>query len=143
MRAFFLHQLFSFWIYLNLVLLGWQKKVFFLFFFLAGLFNSRIGSTGPRETQHVMIFEYFEHAILVAAYDLATQCPSRRASMRRHTVVVVEGNAAAKGGSLSVPQSRPASRQTNTPTDDSLSCTLPEMTWSRTSLQDDLFKLVL
>uniref|UniRef100_A0A0K8SDD1 KIND domain-containing protein n=1 Tax=Lygus hesperus TaxID=30085 RepID=A0A0K8SDD1_LYGHE len=74
------------------------------------------------------------------AYDLATQCPSRRASMRRHTVVVVEGGSA-KGGSLSVPQSRPASRQTNTPTDDSLSCTLPEMTWSRTSLQDDLFKL--
>uniref|UniRef100_A0A146MBI4 Protein spire n=1 Tax=Lygus hesperus TaxID=30085 RepID=A0A146MBI4_LYGHE len=60
--------------------------------------------------------------------------------MRRHTVVVVEGGSA-KGGSLSVPQSRPASRQTNTPTDDSLSCTLPEMTWSRTSLQDDLFKL--
>lgn len=81
----------------------------------------------------------------LAAYDLATQCPSRRASMRRHTVVAVEGSnlsAVEKCGSLSVPQSRPASRQTNTPTDDSLSCTLPEMSWSRTSLQDDLFKLV-
>ncbi|XP_039279947.1 protein spire isoform X2 [Nilaparvata lugens] len=73
------------------------------------------------------------------SYDLATQCPSRRASMRRHTIVVCEP--AAKSGSLSVPQSRPASRQTaSTPSDDSLGCTLPEMSWSRSSLQDDLLQ---
>ncbi|XP_073987981.1 spire type actin nucleation factor isoform X4 [Rhodnius prolixus] len=71
------------------------------------------------------------------AYDLATQCPSRKASMRRHTVVVCHSGTK---GSLSVPQSRPPSRQTDSPTDESLSCTLPEMTWSRTSLQDDLLK---
>lgn len=73
------------------------------------------------------------------AYDLATQCPSRKASMRRHTVVVCHSGTK---GSLSVPQSRPPSRQTDSPTDESLSCTLPEMTWSRTSLQDDLLKSV-
>lgn len=53
-------------------------------------------------------------------------------------------------GALSVPQSRPASRQsgvTATPSPGSeelanLSTTLPEMSWSRTSLQDDLFQSV-
>lgn len=58
--------------------------------------------------------------------------------MRRHTIVVCEPT---KSGSLSVPQSRPASRQTvSTPSDDSLGCTLPEMSWSRSSLQDELLQ---
>lgn len=91
-------------------------------------------------TKHKQIYIlkcWYVNIYCLIAYDLATQCPSKRASMRRHTVVVCEtGNK----GSLSVPQSRPTSRQTNTPTDESLSCTLPEMTWSRTSLQDDLLK---
>uniref|UniRef100_A0A1B6KTP3 Protein spire n=1 Tax=Graphocephala atropunctata TaxID=36148 RepID=A0A1B6KTP3_9HEMI len=70
------------------------------------------------------------------AYDLATQCPSRRASMRRHTIVVCEPSVS---GSVSVPQSRPASRQTaSTPSDESIAGTLPEMSWSRSSLQDEL-----
>lgn len=71
----------------------------------------------------------------VAAYDLATQCPTRRASMRRHTIVVCDASAS---GSVSVPQSRPASRQTTTPTptnsDESIAGTL---SWSRSSLQDE------
>ncbi|XP_024080616.1 protein spire isoform X2 [Cimex lectularius] len=91
--------------------------------------------TGSLRLSQAEIDHYCDTAL--QPYDLATQCPSKRASMRRHTVVVCEtGNK----GSLSVPQSRPTSRQTNTPTDESLSCTLPEMTWSRTSLQDDLLK---
>lgn len=77
---------------------------------------------------------------MCAAYDLATQCPSRRASMRRHTTMICEPT---NSGSVSVPQSRPASRQTvSTPSEDSLGCTLPEMSWSRSSLQDDLLQSV-
>ncbi|XP_065200343.1 protein spire isoform X2 [Planococcus citri] len=72
-------------------------------------------------------------------YDLATQCPSRK-SMRRHTVVCTISNAHGNG-SLSVPQSRPVSRNTSTPpAEDSLSYTLPEMSWSRSSLQEELFE---
>lgn len=77
------------------------------------------------------------------AYDLATQCPSRRASMRRHTVVACS---IPTDGSQSLPQSRPASRQSG-----GLSAGSSEMdnaalggdiSWSRSSLQDDLIKSV-
>lgn len=43
------------------------------------------------------------------AYDLATQCESRRASIRRHTIVGCQNFKA--GDSQSVPPSRPNSRQ--------------------------------
>jgi len=78
------------------------------------------------------------------AYDLATQCPSRRASLRRHTIVVCSPSCGGTNGSgsVSVPQSRPASRQTaSTPSDESIAGTLPEMSWSRSSLQDDLWQM--
>ncbi|XP_073987980.1 spire type actin nucleation factor isoform X3 [Rhodnius prolixus] len=91
--------------------------------------------TGSLKLSKAEIDHYCDTAL--QSYDLATQCPSRKASMRRHTVVVCHSGTK---GSLSVPQSRPPSRQTDSPTDESLSCTLPEMTWSRTSLQDDLLK---
>ena len=87
--------------------------------------------------------------LVFTAYDLATQCPSRRASVRRHTIMVCESP---ERGALSVPQSRPQSRQsgvgtTATPSPGSeelanLGSTLPEMSWSRTSLQEDLFQSV-
>ena len=78
--------------------------------------------------------------LYVSAYDLATQCPSRK-SMRRHTVVCTISNA---HGSVSVPQSRPVSRNTSTPpAEDSLSYTLPGMSWSRSSLQEELFESVI
>jgi len=76
------------------------------------------------------------------AYDLATQCPSRRASMRRHTIVVGNG----ESGSQSLPHSRPQSRgptlsSASSETDSgNLGCTLPEMSWSRSSLQDELLQ---
>nr|CAD7194220.1 unnamed protein product [Timema douglasi] len=75
------------------------------------------------------------------AYDLATQCPTRRASMRRHTVVAAS---AIEMGTQSLPHSRPQSRgptpsSASSETDSgNLGCTLPEMSWSRTSLQDEL-----
>uniref|UniRef100_A0A8D8ZV56 Protein spire n=1 Tax=Cacopsylla melanoneura TaxID=428564 RepID=A0A8D8ZV56_9HEMI len=75
------------------------------------------------------------------AYDLATQCPSRRASMRRHTIVgALESSQKA---TLSVPQSRSSSRnsrQEEQQPSSRLGNTLPEMSWSRTSLQDDLLQ---
>lgn len=45
------------------------------------------------------------------AYDLATQCESRRASMRRHTIVGCHGKATAATECHSTPPSRPDSRQ--------------------------------
>lgn len=48
------------------------------------------------------------------AYDLATQCESRRASMRRHTIIGCNQNYKLDHlGSHSVPPSRPASRQSD------------------------------
>ncbi|KDR08002.1 Protein spire [Zootermopsis nevadensis] len=76
------------------------------------------------------------------AYDLATQCPSRRASIRRHTIVVCNS----ESGSQSLPHSRPQSRgptlsSASSETDSgNLGCTLPEMSWSRSSLQDELLQ---
>ncbi|XP_075211533.1 spire type actin nucleation factor isoform X2 [Lycorma delicatula] len=92
----------------------------------------RTGTTLTHDEYH----RYCDTAL--ESYDLATQCPSRRASMRRHTIMICEPS---NSGSVSVPQSRPASRQTvSTPSEDSLGCTLPEMSWSRSSLQDDLLQ---
>ncbi|KAL1124568.1 hypothetical protein AAG570_001192 [Ranatra chinensis] len=74
-------------------------------------------------------------AVVISAYDLATQCPRAdwTGGRRRSTLGV------SNRGSRSVPQSRPDSRQTDTPTtEESIATTLPEMTWSRSSLQDDL-----
>ncbi|XP_049959939.1 protein spire isoform X1 [Schistocerca serialis cubense] len=100
---------------------------------------------------HHEYHSYMDSAL--ESYDLATQCPSRRASMRRHTIVVCNPQqqqlAAEAGlGSQSVPHSRPQSRG---PTPSSASSeagtdtgmlglgnTLPEMSWSRSSLQDEL-----
>ena len=82
--------------------------------------------------------------VCILAYDLATQCPSRRASMRRHTIVVCNGDS----GSQSLPHSRPQSRgptlsSASSETDSgNLGCTLPEMSWSRSSLQDELLQSV-
>ncbi|XP_012266116.2 protein spire isoform X1 [Athalia rosae] len=46
------------------------------------------------------------------SYDLATQCPSRRVSSRRHTVVGATGaGLGVAAGTLSLPHSRPQSRQ--------------------------------
>lgn len=86
------------------------------------------------------------------AYDLATQCPTTRRSLtRRHTL---GGNAlrgaAATGsvgvdGTQSLPQSRPSSRgptpssaSSEAGSQSGLGGVLPELSWSRSSLQDDL-----
>lgn len=92
--------------------------------------------TGPQ------FFTVFGSVFL--AYDLATQCPSRRASIRRHTIVVCNS----ESGSQSLPHSRPQSRgptlsSASSETDSgNLGCTLPEMSWSRSSLQDELLQSV-
>ncbi|XP_054281975.1 protein spire-like isoform X1 [Macrosteles quadrilineatus] len=94
----------------------------------------RTGRGSAATLTHDQYHHYCDSAL--ESYDLATQCPSRRASMRRHTIVVCDPS---NSGSVSVPQSRPASRQTaSTPSDESIAGTLPEMSWSRSSLQDDL-----
>ena len=49
-------------------------------------------------------------SIVLTAYDLATQCESRRASMRRHTIVGCQSYKN-NNDSHSVPPSRPQSRQ--------------------------------
>lgn len=60
------------------------------------------------------IFHQFQKILFHSAYDLATQCESRRASIRRHTIV---GCQSFKGvnDSHSVPPSRPQSRQNDHP----------------------------
>jgi len=64
--------------------------------------------------------------------------------MRRHTIVVGNG----ESGSQSLPHSRPHSRgptlsSASSETDSgNLGCTLPEMSWSRSSLQDELLQSV-
>lgn len=79
---------------------------------------------------------------LFAAYDLATQCPSRRVSMRRHTLSGC--GAEHQLGTQSVPQSRPASRQSRDSSDTELGSIMAgcggELSWSRTSLQDELIQ---
>ncbi|CAG4976203.1 unnamed protein product [Parnassius apollo] len=75
------------------------------------------------------------------AYDLATQCPSRRASMRRHTVTHV---CPPTDGAQSLPHSRPGSRASCTGAaslaSSDLDGPLGELSWSRSSLQDELIK---
>ncbi|CAK1544327.1 unnamed protein product [Leptosia nina] len=83
------------------------------------------------------------------AYDLATQCPSRRASMRRHTVAHAlspgaegaGGTGRAPSGAQSLPHSRPESRGSCAGAG-SLGGASDEadLSWSRSSLQDDLIK---
>ncbi|XP_063376615.1 protein spire isoform X3 [Cydia fagiglandana] len=79
------------------------------------------------------------------AYDLATQCPSRRASMRRHTVAHVHPVCPPTDGAHSLPHSRPGSRASCAgaaslaSSDDAQ---LGELSWSRSSLQDELIKSV-
>jgi len=57
---------------------------------------------------------------LIAAYDLATQCPSRRASARRHAAKCTIPLTSLTG-TTSLPQSRPQSRQHVGLTDSALS----------------------
>lgn len=59
-------------------------------------------------------------SILVTAYDLATQCPSRRASAKRHSAKCTIPLTSLTG-TTSLPQSRPQSRQHAGLTDSSLS----------------------
>ncbi|KPJ07133.1 Protein spire [Papilio machaon] len=77
------------------------------------------------------------------AYDLATQCPSRRASMRRHTVTHV---CPPSDGAQSLPHSRPGSRAScagaASLASSELDAQLGELSWSRSSLQDELIKSV-
>ncbi|XP_048485369.1 protein spire isoform X2 [Plutella xylostella] len=77
------------------------------------------------------------------SYDLATQCPSRRASMRRHTVAHPHPVCTSGEGVHSLPHSRPGSRASCAgaaslaSSDDAA---LGELSWSRSSLQDELIK---
>ncbi|XP_077295425.1 spire type actin nucleation factor [Arctopsyche grandis] len=91
--------------------------------------------------------------LMRTTYDLATQCPSRRASMRRHTVVACSKPTDSLGvsGSQSVPQSRPDSRQSGISGASSdleggvlgTLGTIPNnISWSRSSLQDELIQSV-
>ncbi|CAG9784110.1 unnamed protein product, partial [Diatraea saccharalis] len=78
------------------------------------------------------------------AYDLATQCPSRRASMRRHTVT--HAACAPTDGAHSLPHSRPGSRAScagaASLASSEADAQLAELSWSRSSLQDELIKSV-
>ncbi|XP_045486294.1 protein spire isoform X4 [Pieris rapae] len=67
------------------------------------------------------------------AYDLATQCPSRRASVRRHSVANAATGPTGAPGAQSVPHSRPESRGSIGGLSDDA-----ESSWSRSSLRDDL-----
>lgn len=78
------------------------------------------------------------------AYDLATQCPSRR-SMRRHTIMICEPVPGAPGVTPTVVK---LPLEAETPladacdlatTTNTLGLQLPELSWSRNSLQEDLF----
>ncbi|GAB0100143.1 Protein spire [Sergentomyia squamirostris] len=75
------------------------------------------------------------------SYDLATQCESRRASMRRHTIVGCHQSLA---DSQSVPPSRPESRQsehTNVVMMPPVADNLTSMeTWSKNSLDEKEWK---
>lgn len=106
---------------------------FYSFFHLEFTLKLKIFIVPPQQRR----LDFFLFFIL--AYDLATQCPSMK-SMRRHTMVCTLPN---MHGSLSVPPSRPVSRNTSaSPEDDSLSCASPQMSWSRNSLQEELFESV-
>ncbi|XP_052747104.1 protein spire [Bicyclus anynana] len=77
------------------------------------------------------------------SYDLATQCPSRRASMRRHTIT---HSVPPTDGAQSMPHSRPNSRAscggaTSLASSDA-DAQLGDLSWSRSSLQDELIKSV-
>ncbi|CAH2104210.1 unnamed protein product [Euphydryas editha] len=76
------------------------------------------------------------------AYDLATQCPSRRASMRRHTVT--HPPCPPIDGAQSLPHSRPGSRAScagaASLASSDADVQLGELSWSRSSLQDELIK---
>lgn len=53
----------------------------------------------------------WRHLNISTAYDLATQCPSRRASVRKHTGRSSTASFLPLTGTSSVPHSRPQSRQ--------------------------------
>ncbi|XP_060801458.1 protein spire isoform X2 [Amyelois transitella] len=78
------------------------------------------------------------------AYDLATQCPSRRASMRRHTVT--HAACPPTDGAHSLPHSRPGSRAScagaASLASSDADAQLGELSWSRSSLQEELIKSV-
>ncbi|XP_073942223.1 protein spire-like [Choristoneura fumiferana] len=80
------------------------------------------------------------------SYDLATQCPSRRASMRRHTVAHAHPVCPPIDGAHSLPHSRPGSRAScagaASLASSDADVQLAELSWSRSSLQDDLIKSV-
>jgi len=59
---------------------------------------------------YVDFYFIFKSLYPVAAYDLATQCPSRRASARRHAAKCTVPQMSFTG-TTSLPQSRPHSRQ--------------------------------
>ncbi|XP_059609442.1 protein spire isoform X2 [Phlebotomus argentipes] len=72
------------------------------------------------------------------SYDLATQCESRRASMRRHTIV---GCHQGVPECQSMPPSRPESRQSEHPVNVSATENLSSMeTWSKNSLDEKEWK---
>ncbi|XP_026474853.1 protein spire-like [Ctenocephalides felis] len=79
------------------------------------------------------------------AYDLATQCSSRRASMRRHTIVACGGcDLLADAHTENVSQTnQPPADSSSICTDGVTSCSSvadqrDRMSWSTTSLQDEL-----
>lgn len=71
------------------------------------------------KTPYLLHFVY-DIFIQITAYDLATQCPSRRASAKRHSAKCVVPLMSLTG-TTSLPQSRPQSRQHAGLTDSSLS----------------------
>lgn len=78
---------------------------FACYFLLLGVFYYSCGrSCSGNRTNFILTF---------AAYDLATQCESRRASIRRHTIVGCQSFKVTD--SQSVPPSRPQSRQSTEP----------------------------
>lgn len=78
-------------------------------------------------------------------YDLATQCESRRASMRRHTIVGCQSSGSNNKNSChSMPPSRPDSRQSEISTTANILNPTPSAslndTWSKNSLDEKQWK---
>ncbi|XP_041979660.1 protein spire isoform X2 [Aricia agestis] len=105
----------------------------------------RTAAEAPRAPPRTRITHHEYHQFCdetLESYDLATQCPSRRASMRRHTVT--HAVCPTIDGAQSLPHSRPGSRAscagaTSIASSDADGA-LGELSWSRSSLQDELIK---
>lgn len=86
---------------------------------------------------------YVRSISVIAAYDLATQCPSRK-SIRRHTMVCIlpSGDLAGSDVELQSRRTQQNGSASLTKNENLTNYALPQRSWSRSSLQDELFESV-